>query len=135
MNVSNLRSIEPLADRLRYAALSADLRKRKLKPVQVWWRPKCCAGQTEEHDQSNDVNRERFGVVLTIDKMREARLRWYGHVLRSNDDSTSKIGLNLDVSGKRPRGRPKQRWLDTLHEDLRRVNIHLEQALNREKRR
>ncbi|XGW11069.1 hypothetical protein V3C99_012515, partial [Haemonchus contortus] len=55
--------------------------------------------------------------------MREAGLRWYGHVLRADEGSVRKIGLNLDVSGRRPRGRPKQRWLDTLHEDLKTVNI------------
>ncbi|VDP51688.1 unnamed protein product [Heligmosomoides polygyrus] len=33
--------------------------------------------------------------------MREARLRWYGHVLRANDETVRKIGLNLEVPGKR----------------------------------
>ncbi|VDO98095.1 unnamed protein product [Heligmosomoides polygyrus] len=57
----------------------------------------------------NDPTRQRFGVVPIADKLREARLRWYGHVLRANDDTVCKIGLNLEVPGKRPRGRPKQR--------------------------
>ncbi|VDO27048.1 unnamed protein product [Haemonchus placei] len=71
-----------------------------------------------------------FGVAPIVDKMREARLPWYGHVLRAKKDSVRKIGLNLVVSEKRSGGRPKQRWLDTLHEDL---NIHPDQAFNREK--
>ncbi|VDP11433.1 unnamed protein product [Heligmosomoides polygyrus] len=54
-----------------------------------------------------DTIRQRFGVVTIADKLREARLRWYGHVLRANDDTVYKIGLNLEVPGKRPRGRPK----------------------------
>ncbi|VDO40919.1 unnamed protein product [Haemonchus placei] len=93
------------------------------------WTP----GVTRPDRISNDAIRERFGVAPIVDKMREARLRWYGHVLRAKNDSVRKIGPNLDVSEKRPRGRPKQRWLDTLHEDLEAVNIHPDQAFNREK--
>ncbi|VDP41883.1 unnamed protein product [Heligmosomoides polygyrus] len=59
----------------------------------------------------NDAIRQRFGVAPIAEKLREARLRWYGHVLRANDDIVRKIGLNLEVPGKRPRGRPKQRTL------------------------
>ncbi|PIO64193.1 hypothetical protein TELCIR_14187 [Teladorsagia circumcincta] len=91
------------------------------------------AGATRADHIRNDVNRERSGVAPIVDKMREARLRWYGHVLRAKDDSVRKISLRLDVSAKRPKGRPKQRWLDTMHTDLKSVNIHPDQAFNREK--
>ncbi|VDO22032.1 unnamed protein product [Haemonchus placei] len=63
--------------------------------------------------------------------MREARLRWYGHTLRAKSDSVRKIGLNLYASRKRPSARLKQ--LDTLHGDLKAVNIHPDQAFNPEK--
>nr|CDJ84670.1 endonuclease-reverse transcriptase [Haemonchus contortus] len=73
---------------------------------------------------SNDAIWERFCVAPIVGKMREARLRFYGHVLRAKNDSVRKIGLNLDLTGKRPRGCPKQRWLDTLHEDLEAVDVY-----------
>ncbi|PIO59515.1 hypothetical protein TELCIR_19021, partial [Teladorsagia circumcincta] len=57
---------------------------------------------------------------------------WYDMV-RAHDDSVRKIALNFNVPGKRPRGRPKQRWLDTLHEDLKVVSLHPDKAQNREK--
>ncbi|PIO64310.1 hypothetical protein TELCIR_14067 [Teladorsagia circumcincta] len=91
------------------------------------------AGVTRLDRIRNDDIRERFGVAPIADKMREARLRWYGHVLRRSDESVRKIGLKIDVPGKRPKGRPKQRWLDTLHADLKSVNIHPDQAFNRKK--
>ncbi|EYB85435.1 hypothetical protein Y032_0298g1758 [Ancylostoma ceylanicum] len=53
--------------------------------------------------------RQRFGVAPITDKLHEARLRWYGHVLPAESDSSCKIGFNLGVIGKRPKGRPKQR--------------------------
>ncbi|VDP08514.1 unnamed protein product [Heligmosomoides polygyrus] len=77
------------------------------------------AGVTRLDRIRNDVIRQKFGVAPIADKMREARLRWYGHVLSGKEDSVSKIGLEFEVSGKRSRGRLKQRWSDTLYTDMK----------------
>ncbi|KIH64119.1 hypothetical protein ANCDUO_05575 [Ancylostoma duodenale] len=76
----------------------------------------------------NQDIRQRFDIAPITEKLREARLRWYGHVLRADNDSIRKIGFDLDVRGKRPKGRPKQRWMDTLHAVLKVVRIHPDQA-------
>ncbi|VDP54822.1 unnamed protein product [Heligmosomoides polygyrus] len=91
------------------------------------------AGVTHMDRVRNDAIRQKFGVAPIADKMREARLRWYGHVLRGKEDSVRKIGLNFEVIGKRPRGRPKQRWLDTLHADLKITGVYPDLALDRER--
>uniref|UniRef100_A0A183GTT2 Integrase_H2C2 domain-containing protein n=1 Tax=Heligmosomoides polygyrus TaxID=6339 RepID=A0A183GTT2_HELPZ len=70
----------------------------------------------------NDVIRQMFGVAPIADKMRETRLRWYGHIDRE-----------LEVSRKRYRGRPKQRWSDTLHTDLKVAGVHPDLALDSER--
>ncbi|VDO92487.1 unnamed protein product [Heligmosomoides polygyrus] len=59
-------------------------------------------GATRMDRIRNDVIRQEFGVAPIADKMREARLRWYSHVLRMKEDRVRKIGLELEVSGKRP---------------------------------
>lgn len=90
-------------------------------------------GVTRFDHVPNDDTRNRYGVAPITDKMREARLRWYGHVLRAADETIAKIGLNVEVDGKRPKGRPKQRWLDTLHNDLKIAGLHPDHATNRAK--
>ncbi|VDP03166.1 unnamed protein product [Heligmosomoides polygyrus] len=90
------------------------------------------AGVTRLDRVCNDAIRQRFGVALITEKLREARLRWYDHILRANDDTVRKIGLNLEVPGKRPRGRMEQRRLDTLHVHLKMTGVHLDQAFDRE---
>ncbi|VDO90331.1 unnamed protein product [Heligmosomoides polygyrus] len=80
----------------------------------------------------NDAIRQKFGVAPIADKMREARLRWYGHILRGKEDSVFKIGLNFEVIGKRPRGRPKQRWSATLHKELKVAGVHPDLALDQQ---
>ncbi|PIO67304.1 hypothetical protein TELCIR_10949 [Teladorsagia circumcincta] len=44
-----------------------------------------------------------------------------------------KISFSLVVAEKRPEALPKQRWLDTLHKDLKTLDILPDQALNRGK--
>ncbi|VDO26973.1 unnamed protein product [Heligmosomoides polygyrus] len=89
------------------------------------------AGVTRLDRIRNDVIRQKFGIAPMADKMGEARLRWY--CLRGKDDSVRKIGLNFEVIGKRPRGRPRQRWSDRLHIDLNVAGVHPDQALDRKR--
>ncbi|VDP05765.1 unnamed protein product [Heligmosomoides polygyrus] len=56
------------------------------------------AGVTRLDRIRNEAIRQKFGVVPIADNMREARLRWCGHVLRGKEDCVRKIGLNCKVS-------------------------------------
>ncbi|VDO68561.1 unnamed protein product [Heligmosomoides polygyrus] len=80
-----------------------------------------------------DSIRQRFGVTPIVEKLCEAHLRWYGHIFRAKGDIVRKTSLNIEVPEKQPRGRPKQRWLDTLHQDLKTAKLHPDQAFDREK--
>ncbi|VDP01548.1 unnamed protein product [Heligmosomoides polygyrus] len=72
------------------------------------------AGVTRMDRIRNDVIRQKFAVAPISGKMREARLRWYGHVLRGEEDSVRKIGLKFEVSGKAgvhpDLARDRERW-------------------------
>ena len=50
--------------------------------------------------------------------VQESRLKWYGHVLRREDEYVGKRVMGMEVPGKRRRGRPKRRWLDSIRNDL-----------------
>ncbi|EYC13548.1 hypothetical protein Y032_0043g779 [Ancylostoma ceylanicum] len=81
----------------------------------------------------NEDVRSMFGVALITAKMREARLRWYGHVLRSEDSSVAKSAVNTTVEGRRPRGRPKTRWLDRIGDDMRLLKLSVDDVFDRRK--
>ena len=51
-------------------------------------------------------------------KVQESRLTWYGHVLGREEQYVGKRVMVMEVPGKRTRGRPKQRWLDNIRNDL-----------------
>ncbi|EYC30098.1 hypothetical protein Y032_0005g2449 [Ancylostoma ceylanicum] len=67
------------------------------------------SGITQPDRICNQDIQQRSGVAAIADKLHEARLRWFGQVPRAKGDNVCRIGYDLDVSGKRPKGRPKQR--------------------------
>ena len=59
------------------------------------------------------VKVERLGI-----KMREGRLRWYGHVMRRDQEYVGRKMMEMELPGKRKRGRPQRRFLDVVKEDM-----------------
>ena len=68
-----------------------------------------------EHIRST-VKVERLGM-----KMREGRLRWYGHVVRRDQEYVVRKMMEMELPGKRKRRRPKRRFLDVVKEDMKEV--------------
>ena len=54
------------------------------------------------------------------DKLRDARLRWCGHV-KKREGYMGKRMIEMAVSGRRKRGRPRRRWMDLARKDMERV--------------
>ena len=54
-------------------------------------------------------------------KLRNARLRWYGHVKRREEDYVGKSMMEMTRPGRRKRGRPRRRWMDLVREVMERV--------------
>ncbi|VDM78837.1 unnamed protein product [Strongylus vulgaris] len=71
----------------------------------------------------NDTVRARMKVAPIVKKMQENRLRWYGHVSRRNENHITRMAMSLEFAGKRPRGRPKMRWMDSIKADLKELSI------------
>ncbi|KAK2913101.1 hypothetical protein Q8A73_007214 [Channa argus] len=65
------------------------------------------------------------------DKVREARLRWFGHVQRRNCEYIGRRMLRLELPGRRSRGRPKRRFMDVVREDMKLVGVSEEDAEDR----
>ena len=63
-------------------------------------------------------------VTEVSKKLQEARVRCYGHVMRSSEEQVAREAIDQKVDGRRRRGRPKTRWKDRLEVDL------LEKGLN-----
>ncbi|GJU39989.1 hypothetical protein Tco_1192946 [Tanacetum coccineum] len=67
----------------------------------------------------NGVYRVKLEVETIINKIREGRLRWFGHVRRRPQSAPVRRVEALVVDGMRRRGRPKLRWEDRVKLDMK----------------
>ena len=73
--------------------------------------------------------RERLGVDDIASQ--QNRLRWYGHVLRKDDDDWVKKCMEYEVGGPRLRGGPKRTWREVVREDCQARKLNKEDAVDR----
>jgi len=66
-----------------------------------------CGVKLKDRLPSNELS-ERLGIDDIALVLQQNRLRWYGHVLRKDDDDGVKKCMEYEVEGPRPRGRPKR---------------------------
>ena len=64
-------------------------------------------------------------------KVQESRLKWYGNVLRREDEYVGKRVMGMEVPGKGRRGRPKREWLNSIRNDLSERELSEEDAQDR----
>ncbi|XP_070013999.1 uncharacterized protein [Nicotiana sylvestris] len=77
--------------------------------------------------------REKVGVAPLEDKMREARLRWFGHIQRKSTETPVRRCERLAVVGTgRGIGRPKKYWGEVIRQDMAQLRITEDMALDRE---
>ena len=66
----------------------------------------------------NEDIRTKIGVTSIKEKMRETRLRWFGHVRhRPTDAPVRRVELKLGQV-KRAQGRPKKTWMEVIRQDI-----------------
>ncbi|KAK3513085.1 hypothetical protein QTP70_000977 [Hemibagrus guttatus] len=63
----------------------------------------------------NEYIRGTAHVGRLGDKVREARLRWFGHVQRRESEYIGRRMLDMELPGRRQRGRPKRRYMDGIN--------------------
>ena len=51
-------------------------------------------------------------------KMWKSRLRWYGHVMRRDQEYVGRRVMKMELPGKRKRGSLERRFLDIVKEDM-----------------
>ena len=88
-------------------------------------------GLTRLDKVRNTLIRGTTKVTSMSNKIRESRLRWYGHVMRQDHTAACRSSLEMEVLGVRSRGRPKRRWMDAVREDFRELRLDEEMVRDR----
>ena len=87
-------------------------------------------GVTKKDKIKNEYIRGTVKVKRLGIKMREGRLRWYGHVMRRDQEYVGRRMMEMKLLGKR-RGRPRRRFLDVVKEDMGEVGAKETDVENR----
>ena len=76
----------------------------------------------------------KVGEITT--KVQERRLKWYGHVMRTEEHYVGRRAtMTMKVQGRRKRGRPKRRWLDKAKDDIKEKGLLADDVYDRATRR
>ena len=89
------------------------------------------SGVTKLDRIRNEIIRGTTKVGEISKKVQESRLKLYGHVWKREDEYVGKRVMGMEMPGKRRRGRPKRRWLDSIRNDLSERQLSGEDAQDR----
>ena len=99
--------------------------------VAEWKMLRFSLGVTRMDKIRNEYIRGTAQVGRFGEKTREARLRWYGHVLRKDDGYIGRRMMRTELPGKGKLGRPKRMFMDVLNEDMAVVEVTEEDTEHR----
>ena len=89
-------------------------------------------GQTRLDKIRNEVIRDKIEVASIEDKMRDARLRWFGHIRRRPRDALVRSCETMDCPDyRRRRGRTKKSWSEVIRHDLKILGLMEDMAQDR----
>ena len=93
-------------------------------------------GVTRMDRVRNEHIRGSVKVTEASKKVQEARLRWYGHLMRREEPHVAREVMDTEINGTRRRGRPKTRWKDCIRDDMREKGLqeHMTQDRSRWRR-
>jgi len=77
-----------------------------LQPAEMRMVRWMCGVKLKDRLPSKEL-RERLGMDDIALVLQQNRMRWYGHMLRKDDDDWVKKCMENEVEGPRPRGRPE----------------------------
>jgi len=102
--------------------------ERKLRTFEnKIWRVICGAVYDNEKGtwrrKYNKELQEEMEMVSVVSFMKGQRIQWLGHMWWRSEDDINRVILEWKPTGKRPRGRPRKRWLDGVEEDLHRMGV------------
>lgn len=76
----------------------------------------------------SEVVRERLKVKGVLDKIETQQLRWFGHIVRMDENRTAKVIWEMATGGKRKRGRPRKTWNNEIAKTLMKKGLNWTQA-------
>ena len=91
-----------------------------------------CGVSLREMKTSEEL-RNMMGIESVVAVVKRSRLRWMGHVLRKDEQDWVRRVMEMEVEGRKGRGRPKKTWQKVVEEDMRSRGLKKDDAADRVK--
>ena len=88
-------------------------------------------GITRRDQVRNEHIRGSMRIAKISNRVKESRLRWFGHLRRRENNHPTRRIMNLEPPGRRRRGRPYLRWQDCVNRDMREIGARIDDCLER----
>ena len=126
---SCVRSSMVYGSETRPLLVDVGLKFEKAEMQMIRW----MCGISIKYRRTNEELRRLVGVDPITTVIRSSRLRWYGNVMRKGDEDWVKKSMEFRVEGRRPVGRPKRTWLESVEADMAELEIDKEDVHDRKK--
>ena len=108
--------------------LDYTLRLKRNEMTMIRW----MCGVTLKDRRSNLELLQRLGIDGIAEVVRRGRLRWFGHVERRDAGDWVSSCRNFVVVGQRESGRGRKTWDECVRDDLKKLKLRREEALDRD---
>jgi len=89
---------------------------------------KICGITRRDRRRNVDVLKELQMEKDINEVLQTRRLTYFGHVTRMEEDIYPNISMHGYTCGRRPRARPRKKWLHNITEDCEELNLSIHQA-------
>lgn len=106
--------------------------KRRINTVEMDYLRRSARKSRIERVRNVDIRRIMEAEQTLVERVEVKGLKWFGHVLRMNNDRWPRRAWEWQPPGRRKRGRPRRSWNDNMREAMRTRHLEEEDALERQ---
>ena len=106
--------------------------KRRLTAIEMDYLRRSTRRSRIERIRNEEIRKEMSAKETVVERVEKRSLKWFGHMLRMDDERWPKRIFNWKPPGRNRRGRPRKSWNEAIRQAMRERNLDEEMAYNRE---
>lgn len=104
---------------------------RKLNTVEMDYLRRSAGISKMEHIPNQEIRNIMHAEETVVDRIQIRGLKWFGHLLRMDENRWPQRIFKWTPPGRRKRGRPRRSWNEGMRKAMQRHGLEEEDALNR----
>jgi len=102
--------------------------RKRVEAVEMNCLRSICSVRRIDRVRNDEIRRRCRKKGSVSERMDQSILRWFGHVERMDGDRMAKQVYESEMQGRRCRGRPRKKWMDSVKEVLAKRGLNIQEA-------